>query len=397
MASVDPKAVLEGRIPGRPPIGLILGLSVSSACALTVLGVTAVFGGPGFGAGLLLAILPVPLLVALVLFLDRLEPEPPRDLALAFLWGAGVAVLGALVLNTLGMIYVTVPIFGEAKGHFVSAALGAPLIEESLKGAVLFGLLWFRRDEIDGFVDGIVYAALVAIGFAMMENVTYYMRAYEEGGAGQLQGVFVLRGIFSPLGHPLFTSMTGLGVAYAATHRGAGRVVAPIVGLLAAMTLHGLWNASTVLGLSGLAAVYALGFCILIALIVVVVVERRRTVQLINRYLPSYYDTGLVTPQDVWMLCRIPARRAARQWARSVGGRPATRAMADYQLATTELVLLHRRAERGTIDPARYQQRHEALLGLMAMARQAFLRAPVRPVTPPWAGRGPSGFHRPPP
>src|ERR1700754_4628737 len=110
MASLDPKAVLDGRIPGRPPIGLILGLSVSSACALAVLGLTAVFGGPGFGIGLLLAILPVPLLVALILFLDRLEPEPFRDLALAFMWGAGVAVLGALVLNTLGMIYVTVPI-----------------------------------------------------------------------------------------------------------------------------------------------------------------------------------------------------------------------------------------------------------------------------------------------
>jgi RsiW-degrading membrane proteinase PrsW (M82 family) len=395
MASVDPKAVLEGRIPGRPPIGLILGLTISSLCALLVLGVTAVFGGPGFEIGLLLAILPVPLLVSLVLWLDRLEPEPPRDLALAFLWGAGVAVLGALVLNTLGMIYVTVPIFGEAKGHFVSAALGAPVVEESLKGAVLFGLLWFRRDEIDGFVDGIVYAALVAIGFAMMENVTYYMRAYEEGGAAQLQGVFILRGIFSPLGHPLFTSMTGLGVAYAATHRGGGRITAPIAGLLAAMTLHGLWNASTVLGLSGLAIVYLLGFCILIILVIVVLVERRRTVQLINRYLPAYYDTGLVTPQDVWMLARIPARRAARQWARSVGGRPATSAMADYQLAATELVLLHRRAERGTIEPAKYERRHGALLSLMAMARQAFLRMPIRPAAPPWAGDQASGFRRP--
>jgi hypothetical protein len=289
-----------------------------------------------------------------------------------------------------------VPIFGETKGHFVSAAVGAPLIEESLKGAVLFGLLWFRRDEIDGFVDGIVYAALVAIGFAMMENVTYYMRAYEEGGAAQLQGVFILRGVFSPLGHPLFTSMTGLGVAYAATHRGAGRVVAPVAGLLAAMTLHGLWNASSILGLRGLAIVYVLGFCILLALVVVVAVDRRHTVQLINRYLPAYYDTGLVTPQDVWMLGRIPARRAAREWARSVGGRPATRAMGDYQLAATELALLHRRAARGTIGPAGYGRRHEALLGLMAMARQAFLRTPARPGVPPWAGREPSGFHRPP-
>ena len=395
MASVDPKAVLEGRIPGRPPVGLILGLIVSSACALIALGLDAVFGGRGFGVGLLLALLPVPLLVAIVLFLDRLEPEPARNLVLAFMWGAGVAVLGALVLNTLGMIYVTVPVFGEAKGNFISATLGAPLVEESLKGAVLFGLLWFRRDEIDGFIDGLVYAALVAIGFAMMENVTYYMRAYDQGGSAQLQGVFIARGILSPLGHPLFTSMTGLGVAYAATHRGVGRILAPIVGLLAAMVLHGLWNGASAFGLTGLALVYLLDFCILLILIIVIIVDRRRTVQLINRYLPLYYETGLVTPQDVWMLGRMPARRAARHWARSVGGRPAARAMADFQLAATELALLHRRAERGTIDPARFQRRQDALLELMRLARQAFLRTPPQPVLPPWAGRHPSGFYQP--
>jgi RsiW-degrading membrane proteinase PrsW (M82 family) len=371
MASVDPKAVLEGRIPGRPPVGLIIGLIVSSACALMALGLDAVLGGRGFGVGLLLALLPVPLLVALVLCLDRLEPEPARNLILAFMWGAGVAVLGALVLNTLGMIYVTVPVFGETKGHFVSATLGAPLVEESLKGAVLFGFLWFRRDEIDGFVDGIVYAALVAIGFAMMENVTYYMRAYDQGGTAQLQGVFIGRGVLSPLGHPLFTSMTGLGVAYAATHRGVGRVLAPIAGLLAAMLLHGLWNGASAFGLTGLAVVYLLDLFILLLLIIVIIMDRRRTVQLINRYVPLYYDTGLVTPQDVWMLGRLPARRAARRWARAVGGRSAARAMADFQL------------------------RRDALLELMRLARQAFLRTPPRPVMPPWAGPQASGFYRP--
>ncbi|MCW2904259.1 MAG: rane protein-like protein [Streptosporangiaceae bacterium] len=395
MASVDPKAVLEGRIPGRPPVGLIIGLIVSSACALMALGLDAVLGGRGFGVGLLLALLPVPLLVALVLCLDRLEPEPARNLILAFMWGAGVAVLGALVLNTLGMIYVTVPVFGETKGHFVSATLGAPLVEESLKGAVLFGFLWFRRDEIDGFVDGIVYAALVAIGFAMMENVTYYMRAYDQGGTAQLQGVFIGRGVLSPLGHPLFTSMTGLGVAYAATHRGVGRVLAPIAGLLAAMLLHGLWNGASAFGLTGLAVVYLLDLFILLLLIIVIIMDRRRTVQLINRYVPLYYDTGLVTPQDVWMLGRLPARRAARRWARAVGGRSAARAMADFQLAATELALLHRRAQRGTIDPAKFEQRRDALLELMRLARQAFLRTPPRPVMPPWAGPQASGFYRP--
>ncbi|KAB2348857.1 PrsW family intramembrane metalloprotease [Actinomadura rudentiformis] len=399
MARVDPKAVLEGRVPGRPSVGLIIGLVVSSLCAVIALGVDALWGGAGFWVGVILAIIPIPLLIALALMLDRLEPEPPRALAFAFMWGAGVAVLGALILNTLGLLYVTVPIFGETEGHFVSATFGAPLVEETLKGAVLFVLLWIRRNEIDGFADGIIYATMVGLGFAMMENITYYMRAYDEGGAQQLQAVFILRGLVAPLSHPLFTSMIGLGVAYAATHRGR-QVLAPLLGLAGAMVLHGLWNGATAFGLGGLGIVYLLDFCVLITLVVIVVVERRRTVRRIEAYLPMYAGTGLVTPQDVRMLRTIPSRRAARRWARTVGGPSAARAMQDYQLAATELALLHKRAERGVAEPVWFATRRDALLGLMGTARQAFLRTPPRvpaPAAPPWAPQGPSGFMPPPP
>src|SRR5690348_2332472 len=112
MTRVDPKAILEGRIPGRAPVGLIVGLVASSLCALVVLGIDA-FNGASFFVGLALAILPVPLLVALVLMLDRLEPEPWRVLIFAFMWGAGIAVLGALLLNTAGYELLTKPVFGE--------------------------------------------------------------------------------------------------------------------------------------------------------------------------------------------------------------------------------------------------------------------------------------------
>ncbi|WP_285698130.1 PrsW family intramembrane metalloprotease [Actinomadura sp. NBRC 104412] len=394
MTGVDPKAVLEGRVAGRPPIGLIVGITISAVCGILALLVDAIDGGPGFWAGLALAILPIPLLISLVLALDRLEPEPPRMLVFAFAWGAGVAVLGALVLNTLGLIYVTTPIFGEAEAHFVSATFGAPLIEETLKGSVLFGILWFRRNEIDGIVDGIIYAAMVGFGFAMMENITYYSRAFDEQGAAGLQATFVLRGVIAPLSHPLFTSMTGLGVAWAATHR-RFRAGAVLLGLFGAMLLHGLWNGAGALGAGGLLLVYVLDLLILIVLVIMILAERHGTVQRIRSYLPMYGNTGLVTPADVQMLGSMHARRAARRWARRVGGQGAARAMTDYQLAATELALLHKRAERGVADPRWFASRRDALLGLMALARQAFLRTP--PVgAPPWAHQGPSGFMPPP-
>jgi RsiW-degrading membrane proteinase PrsW (M82 family) len=389
MARVDPKAILEGRVPGRAPVGLIIGLIGSSVCALVVLGIDAL-NGASFFVGFALAILPVPLLVALVLALDRLEPEPWRALLFAFMWGAGVAVLGALLLNTAGYELLTKPVFG-GRGELVTAAVGAPLVEESLKGAVLFGFLWFRRTELDGLTDGIIYAAMVALGFAMMENVGYYVRALHQHN---LEAVFIMRGLISPFGHPLFTSMTGLGVAYAAVNRGAARVAAPVAGLCGAMVLHGAWNFSTAFGLKGLTTAYGIDFCLLIALIVIVVRERRQTVRLIHRYLPMYGATGLVTPQDVHMLGNLGLRRRARQWARMAGGVGAGRAMADYQHAATELALLHKRADRGVADWAWFERRRADLLALMHLARQAFQGRRPRPLVPPWVGPGQSGFLR---
>ncbi|GAA3231979.1 PrsW family intramembrane metalloprotease [Actinocorallia longicatena] len=394
MATLDPQAILDGRSPGRPSVMLIIGMVVSSLCAMIALGLYAVFGGTGFVVGLGLAILPVPMLVAVVLALDRLEPEPPKDLIFAFLWGAGVAVLGALILNTLGYRYVTMPLFGDTDGRFWTAAVGAPIIEESLKGAVLFVLLWFRRNEIDGITDGIVYAAMVALGFAMMENISYYMQALDgPGGVKSLESVFVLRGLISPFGHPLFTAMTGLGVAYAANHR-TGRTAALILGLLGAMLLHGMWNASTAFGVKGLLVVYLIDFGILLVLLVLIFNERRALVREIGQYLPLYQGTGLVSPQDIQMLATMPQRRVARRWARTVGGRFSARAMSDYQLAATELVLLHQRMDAGVIDQGFFASRQAELMNLMYWTRQAFLSQPGDPGAAPW---GPSGFAPPPP
>ena len=124
------------------------------------------------------------------------------------------------------------------------------MVEESAKGAVLFGLYWWKRDEFNGLIDGIVYAALVGLGFAMTENVLYYGRgAAEEGIVGAVI-VFVVRGIMSPFAHPVFTAMTGIGLGLAVGSRSRTfRVVAPLVGLAAAMALHSLWNTSAGAGL----------------------------------------------------------------------------------------------------------------------------------------------------
>jgi RsiW-degrading membrane proteinase PrsW (M82 family) len=406
----DARAVIDGRPPGRTPVAFIVGIVLTAACGMVALGfelaqsVAAGDGAVPFLVALPLALLPVPLLVGVVLWVDRLEPEPRGNLVFAFGWGAGIAALLALVINTAGLNYVTQPEWGLSRGEFVSATLGAPFVEETLKGAVLVGLLWRRRQEFDGPTDGLIYAAMVGLGFAMIENVGYYISALitpVQGGVTLLEYTFVLRGVLSPLLHPLFTAMTGLGVAYAAGRRQSGPWPV-IAGWLGAMLLHGIWNGMSAWGLPGLAIAYTMMACVGLAVVIVLVLDRRRLVRLITRYLSPYATTGLISDEDVAMLASLRARHRTRNWARAAGGLPAAAAMSDYQLAATELALLHSKAETGLVLAPEFFDRQHDLVSLMHAAREAFLARSVdrqsvdgrsdQPPPAPWAPPGRSGF-----
>jgi protease PrsW len=352
----------------RSSKALLIGLVVSGVIALAVLAVMLFSGGPvGFGLSALLAVAPLPVLLAAVLSLDRLEPEPKLNLAFAFAWGAGVAIVAAIALTLVGQQLFARAGYGSAVVEDVGSVVLAPVIEEALKGSALL-LLLRRRAEIDGLTDGIVYASMAGLGFAAVENVGYYLLAFGENGAGAAMQLFVVRGLIDPLGHPIYTSMIGLGVAYALTRRGAARYAAIPLGYLAAVFLHGLWNGSATTGsLYWLGGAYLVIMAALVMLIVVTVVERRQLVARMGYYLPAYQQTGLITGLDVRMLTTLTARKAARKWARGVG---LGRAMSDYQQAATELTMLHLRAERQGVHPQRFAMERDQYLATMANARR---------------------------
>ncbi|MCX2730013.1 PrsW family intramembrane metalloprotease [Saccharopolyspora sp. NFXS83] len=395
MPALSPRSVLEGRNSNRTPIPFIIGLIVCGICMLLALTYYLLSGGVlSTVVGGLLALPTVVVLVALVLLMDRLEPEPRVNLVLAFAWGAGVAIVGSFIVNTLGGALLQ-PVYGVELGEVLTASVIAPVVEESFKGFFLLLMLWFRRFEIDGPTDGLVYAGLCALGFAFVENVLYYQTGLLESGTG-VAGTVLVRGVIAPLGHPIYTAMTGLGVAYAARSRSAGRGVAVIAGWIAAVLLHALWNFSTVFGFGGLALAYLVQLGVLITLVVIVVRDRRRLIGLIGTHLPPYIPSGLVQDNDVRMLATMTGRRQARTWARAQAGLPGVRAMSDYQLAATELALLHDHATRATIPVALFHSRRDAILGLMRVARDAFFQRRPQPqvAPPPWSRNEQSGFFR---
>src|SRR5437588_1568013 len=198
--------------------------------------------------GMVCAILPVPIYVMLLLWIDRYESEPIWMLATAFFWGALVAVFIAMIFNTGIALVAAVATHSQDIGESVGAVISAPVVEESAKGLILVILFLWTKDEFDGIVDGIVYAGMVGLGFAMTENILYYGRAVQHGAA-VLTVVFVLRGMAAPFSHPLFTSMTGIGLGWSRqSDKAFVKYVVPILGFMLAVLMHATWNGSAVFG-----------------------------------------------------------------------------------------------------------------------------------------------------
>jgi RsiW-degrading membrane proteinase PrsW (M82 family) len=345
--------------------------------------------------GLVLAVLPVPLVLAGVLYLDRLEPEPPGLLALVFGAGAAAAALSGLAGQVLGRRLITLPELGPATGHLIATTVGAAIagavVAETLKGVVLIALLRYRHAELDGAHDGVVYASITGLGFALIANLYAYAQAADTG-LGALASAFARRGILAPLWDPLFTSLIGLGVTYAAVRGGRRGWWAVGAGWAAAVALHALWADSVTAGTGQITVVYVILLLVLAAVLATVVADRRRILALITRYLPAYQKDGVVTAHDVQMLASLRWRRMGRQWARLHNGPGGARAMADYQLAATELALACQRQGRGLLAPAAFSARRDESLAQMraaiAVARdtQPSLQPPV------WAPEGTSVF-----
>ena len=110
MAPRAPRPVLDSARFGRTPVLFLFGLAACCLIAIVALVLVVAQHGPAPTlVGLVLALLPVPLLVALILYLDRLEPEPRALLAAIFGAGAGIAVITALLGRTLHTAVLTAP------------------------------------------------------------------------------------------------------------------------------------------------------------------------------------------------------------------------------------------------------------------------------------------------
>ncbi|EWT00986.1 membrane protein [Intrasporangium oryzae NRRL B-24470] len=365
----------------RPALRTTLTIGVATSvfllCLLVVVGI---FGERLTAATIitsaLMAILPLFVVVPVYLWLDRFEAEPTRYRVFAFLWGALVAVVGAFFLNTFGLRLLVDAQWTDPLE--TGAVYLAPITEETLKGLGVLLIYLLRRREFDGIVDGIVYGGLIGAGFAFSENILYLGQAYSTAGSEGLTATFIVRCIMGPFGHPLFTSITGIGIGIAVTTRNpATRVLAIVTGWVCAMILHSLWNLSALAGIDGFIQAYVTyQVPLFVAFLGFLVWVRRREGRLIGQYLSPYADAGWLTHGEVTMLSHMRMRRDARAWAKSHGGTPAKRSMAAFQDSASDLALLRSRLVHGTAEPGASERELE-LLDAITTHRRNFIGSPM--------------------
>ena len=328
----------------------IVALFIAVFLGLLVLLLIGIETGPvALILGLLTATIPVPLYIVLVLWIDRYEGEPLWMLATAFFWGALIATFFAFLLNT-SMQLVVQALTNATAGEAFAAVVSAPIVEETGKAFILFIFFFAKKDEFDGVIDGVVYASMSALGFAMFENILYYGKAAALGGGDALTATFILRGFFAPFSHPLFTSLTGIGLGLARQSNNLGiKIIAPIIGFLAAMFMHSLWNASAVFG-GG--PVFILTYILVMVpaffiMLIVISFALRREGRVVREFLVVDLERGFLTQEEYKQLGSIIGRMGSSFNALSSTGYKGWRARMRFNQLASELAFHRSRASRG--------------------------------------------------
>jgi len=245
---------------------------------------------------------PMFLFAAFVNWLDRYEKEPKLLLGAAFMWGVVIAGGGAFILNTAFGIGLYMFTGSEGLAEFGTTSISAPIVEEGLKGlAVLVVFLMFRK-EFDSILDGIVYGAITAMGFAAIENVLYiYRNGFQEAGWQGFWTLVFVRVLLVGWMHPFFTAFTGIGLAISRISRNTlVKIIAIPAGYIVAVTAHAFHNTfSSVVGGSGgfflgLFVDY-IGFAIMFAFVIWIISRERN---ILKKQLVEEVTNGAISQQQ---------------------------------------------------------------------------------------------------
>ena len=350
--------------PKKKPLPIFESVVAGAGAALMLVGVLGFLQASGPIVTVFIAILcivPLAIVVSVLLFIDRFEPEPLGMKLAALAWGGGVSIFFGIMGNEYVQYSVTEQTGDEVQGIIFSVVVGAPVVEELLKGLGVLVIVWARRTHISSAIDGLVYAGFAACGFLVVEDFTYFVRAVlTDGDLGQMFFQRVVMGVF---GHVMYTSCMGWATGWAVTRArstaaGCGAVA---LGWFTGMLLHATWNGTAVLSGGDEELFYTFYMFIHIPLFLLwflfIALAMKRERRDAAAGLMPYVAQGWIIPAEIQMVCDPRSRRAALAWA-SNGGPLAKKAMKQfmYALATLglhQVVMKNRGPEQARIEESR--------------------------------------------
>lgn len=174
---------------------------------------------------LALSVLPVVLLLVFIYRQDKYEKEPLGLLIRAFIGGMIAIPLDLWIVSLINSVFYSETVF-------YSAFIEAGFCEELCKFVILFLTIWWNKN-FNEYMDGIVYATFVSLGFACVENILYVF----QGGVG----TGIVRALLSVPGHFLFGVVMGYFFSMAKFNE-KSRFLYLLLSLFAPAAIHGLFD-----------------------------------------------------------------------------------------------------------------------------------------------------------
>lgn len=182
-----------------------------------------------FGTLLAISLAPGLAIALFIYFRDEHEKEPIKLLLLSFFYGILSTIVVMAITN-----YIT-PYLPTSSNilfeEFIHAYLGVAFVEELSKYLFLMIFLYPHKEFNEPF-DGIVYAVMIGMGFATLENILYTFNG----------GIYVgIQRMFTAVpGHAAFAVIMGY---FAGLAKFKHKMVAvSCIGLLMATIFHGTYD-----------------------------------------------------------------------------------------------------------------------------------------------------------
>ncbi len=187
---------------------------------------------------IILAIIPSIILFFIVWKYDTIEKEP-IGLLMKLIGAGALTLVSAEVIGLLGekLLKFILKDSSSLLYIFIFSFVLIGLVEELGKFVVLKLITW-KNKEFNYTFDAIVYAAMVSLGFATVENIIYVIL--------HGSGASLFRVIFSVPGHMIYAVFMGYFYGLARLHKSEGNDGKAMISLISALVvptaIHGFYQ-----------------------------------------------------------------------------------------------------------------------------------------------------------